>query len=112
VITLDGPPIVDHVSADLLQNQVVVVQAGGQVGQDSITFYGSPGFQPGVHALVFLAWVDGPNGTRVLTPTSAGPAWNVFASYMLTDYGNVIVDGKPQLATDLIAKLKAAAPGP
>jgi hypothetical protein len=109
ILTLDSPPVVDRVSADLSSNQVVMVQFGGQVGADSVTVFGTPAFQLGVHVLVFLSQTTGPNGTQSLTSTSAGPAWDVVAAYTLTDDGNVIVNGKNQPAAALIARLKAAA---
>jgi len=109
ILTLDSPPILDRAATDLSQNQVVMVQAGGQIGKDKISVNGSPGFQLGVHALVFLSQAPGLNGARALTSTSAGPAWSVVVAYELTDDGNVIVNGENQPAADLIARLKAMA---
>ena len=111
VITLDGPPILDHfgVTATSAGGTIVVAQLGGTIGQHSVTYSGVPIFLPNEHVLVILNRISDPNGTLRLLETDAGPAWSVAMKYPITAGGNAVVNRTPVPETDVIARIKAAA---
>jgi hypothetical protein len=108
VVTIDGPPIVDRLSATSADRTIVLAQLGGTIGQTSVTFDGTAIFQPNEQVLVALNRISGPNGTLRLVNTDAGPAWGVAMKYSITADGNAVVNGTPVPETDVIARMKAA----
>jgi len=108
VLTLDGPPVVNHVGFNPTQKTIVVAQLGGTIGQYAVTYSGTPIFVLGEHVLVVLDRAGGPNSVRRLISTDAGPAWAVAMKYPVTAAGNALVSGTPVPETDVIARMRAA----
>jgi hypothetical protein len=110
VITLDGPPVVDHAGFNPAQKTIVVSQPGGTVGMLTVTTSGHAIiFELGERVLVALNELPGSNGTLRLIPTPAGLAWDVAGKYPITADGNAVVNGTPIPETDVIERIKTAA---